>query len=112
MNAPGRHEPLHVAIVAPPWFTVPPRGYGGVENVCADLVSGLMDRGHTVTLVGAGESGTAGRFVATYDEPPSARLGEPLPEVLHAAAAACSTSGSGSPRRALGGSSYVATNRP
>ncbi len=88
MNAPGRHAPLHVAIVAPPWFTVPPRGYGGVENVCADLVSGLMERGHTVTLVGAGASGTQGRFVATYDEPPSARLGEPLPEVLHAAAAA------------------------
>ena len=88
MNAPGRNAPLHVAIVAPPWFTVPPRGYGGVENVCADLVGGLMDRGHTVTLVGAGASGTPARFVATYDEPPSARLGEPLPEVLHAAAAA------------------------
>lgn len=88
MNAPGRHAPLHVAIVAPPWFTVPPRGYGGVENVCADLVAGLMDRGHTVTLVGAGTSGTPARFVATYDKAPSARLGEPLPEVLHAAAAA------------------------
>ena len=88
MTAPGRHAPLHVAIVAPPWFTVPPRGYGGVENVCADLVTGLIDRGHTVTLVGAGASGTAAEFVTTYDEPPSARLGEPLPEVLHAAAAA------------------------
>ena len=88
MSAPGRHAPLHVAIVAPPWFTVPPRGYGGVENVCADLVTGLMGRGHTVTLVGAGASGTPGRFISTYDEPPSARLGEPLPEVLHSAAAA------------------------
>ncbi len=91
MHEPGSHQPtgpLRIAMVAPPWFTVPPHGYGGVENVCADLVAGLVDRGHEVTLIGAGASGTPGRFVATYDVPPSARLGEPLPEVLHAAAAA------------------------
>jgi glycosyltransferase involved in cell wall biosynthesis len=82
------HGALDIAIIAPPWFTVPPHGYGGVENVCSHLVAGLMRRGHDVTLVGAGESGTNARFVATYAEAPSARLGEPLPEVLHAAAAA------------------------
>lgn len=81
-------ESLRIAMIAPPWFTVPPQGYGGVENVCADLVDGLVARGHSVTLVGAGTSGTAARFVATYAEPPSARLGESLPEVLHSAAAA------------------------
>ncbi len=82
-------RPLRIAMIAPPWFTVPPRGYGGVENMCADLVDGLVDRGHEVTLIGAGPSGTrAGRFVATYADPPSARLGEPLPEVLHSATVA------------------------
>jgi glycosyltransferase involved in cell wall biosynthesis len=76
-------------MIAPPWFTVPPRGYGGVENVCADLVDGLVERGHQVTLIGAGVPGTrAGQFVATYTDPPSARLGEPLPEVLHSATVA------------------------
>jgi glycosyltransferase involved in cell wall biosynthesis len=76
-------------MLAPPWFTVPPRGYGGVENVCADLVDGLVARGHRITLIGAGRPGTrADGFVATYPEPPSARLGEPLPEVLHSAVAA------------------------
>lgn len=80
---------MHIAMVAPPWFTVPPHGYGGVENVCADLVDGLVARGHEVTLIGAGTPGTrAGRYVATYAEPPSARLGEPLPEVLHTASVA------------------------
>jgi glycosyltransferase involved in cell wall biosynthesis len=80
---------MRIAMIAPPWFTVPPRGYGGVENMCADLVDGLVDRGHEVTLIGAGQAGTrAGRFVPTYPEPPSGRLGEPLPEVLHTAAAA------------------------
>jgi len=88
MQGPGPQAALDVAIVAPPWFHVPPHGYGGVENVCADLVAGLLHRGHRVTLIGAGGDGTAARFVATYDEPPSGRLGEPLPEVLHAAAAA------------------------
>jgi glycosyltransferase involved in cell wall biosynthesis len=83
----GSQEALRIAMIAPPWFTVPPQGYGGVENVCADLVAGLVARGHSVTLVGAGADGTSADFVATYDEPPSARLGEPLPEVLHAAAA-------------------------
>jgi len=80
---------LHVAVVAPPWFRVPPSGYGGVESVCADLVDGLVAAGHAVTLVGAGGQGTrATRYVSTYDDPPSHRLGEPLPEVLHAARAA------------------------
>jgi glycosyltransferase involved in cell wall biosynthesis len=80
---------MRIAMIAPPWFTVPPRGYGGVENVCADLVDGLVARGHTVTLIGAGAPGTrANEFVSTYAEPPSGRLGEPLPEVLHSAAAA------------------------
>jgi len=84
----GSLAPLNIALIAPPWFTVPPHGYGGVENVCADLVEGLLARGHEVTLIGAGASGTRAPFVATYAEPPSSRLGEPLPEVLHAAAAA------------------------
>jgi glycosyltransferase involved in cell wall biosynthesis len=82
-------RPLRIAMIAPPWFTVPPEGYGGVENMCADLVDGLVDRGHEVTLIGAGKPGTrAGRFMTTYSEPPSGRLGEPLPEVLHTAAVA------------------------
>ena len=80
---------MRIAMIAPPWFTVPPQGYGGVENMCADLVDGLVDRGHEVTLIGAGKAGTrAGRFLSTYAEPPSGRLGEPLPEVLHSAAVA------------------------
>jgi glycosyltransferase involved in cell wall biosynthesis len=89
MTVPRSLRPLRIAMIAPPWFTVPPQGYGGVENMCADLVDGLVDRGHEVTLVGAGTPGTrAGRFLTTYAAPPSGRLGEPLPEVLHTAAVA------------------------
>ena len=87
-------RPLRIGIVAPPWFTVPPVGYGGIETMVAGLVDGLVSRGHHVTLVGAGVPGTgAQRYVATYPDPPSARLGEPVPEVLHAAAAAAALEG-------------------
>jgi glycosyltransferase involved in cell wall biosynthesis len=76
-------------MVAPPWFEVPPDGYGGIEAIVANLVDGLVQRGHEVCLVAAGSHGTrAQQFVAVYDEAQSTRLGDPLPELLHAAAAA------------------------
>jgi glycosyltransferase involved in cell wall biosynthesis len=75
-------------MVAPPWFEIPPRAYGGIEAVVADLAEALVARGHTVTLIAAGRNGTPAQFLRTYDEPPSERLGEPLPEVVHAAAVA------------------------
>lgn len=82
-------RPLRVAMVAPPWFELPPRGYGGIEAMCADLTDALVARGHDVTLIAAGRNGTrAHRMLRTYDMPQGRRLGEPLPEVLHSAAAA------------------------
>jgi glycosyltransferase involved in cell wall biosynthesis len=77
---------LHVAMIAPPYFDVPPTAYGGIEAVVADLVDALIDRDHEVTLIGAGRHRTrARRFLATYQRQPAERLGEPLPEVVHAA---------------------------
>ncbi len=82
-------KPLRIGMLAPPWFAVPPSGYGGIEAMVAGLVNGLVARGHHVVLVGAGEPKTAAqRFHAVFSDPPSQRLGEPMPEVLHAAAAA------------------------
>ena len=76
---------LGVALVAPPGFEAPPAGYGGIEALCAELARGLTDRGHAVTLVGAGRALTPAAFLATYAVPPSDRLGQPLPELIHAA---------------------------
>src|SRR5215831_3726211 len=77
---------LHVAMIAPPYFDVPPTAYGGVEAVVADLVDALIDRDHQVTLIGGGRHRTrAQRFLATYQRQPADHLGEPLPEVVHAA---------------------------
>ena len=55
-------ESLRVAMVAPPWFSIPPQAYGGIEAVVADLVDALSARGHQVTLVGVGRDRTPGRF--------------------------------------------------
>jgi glycosyltransferase involved in cell wall biosynthesis len=79
---------MRIAMVAPPWFCVPPKAYGGIESMVAELVDGLVERGHHVTLIGAGEPGTkAQEFIPVYPEPPSGRLGEAMPEVVQAAAA-------------------------
>jgi glycosyltransferase involved in cell wall biosynthesis len=80
--------PLRIGVVAPPWFEIPPKGYGGIEMVCADLVDALVDRGHDVLLVAAGDHGTRGRFVSTGPNADATRMGEGMPEVLHTAAAA------------------------
>lgn len=82
-------SPLRIGMVAPPWFELPPRGYGGTEAVVASLVDGLVDRGHEVVLVASGPHRTkATRYHRVYDLPPTGRLGEPAPEVVTAAEAA------------------------
>jgi glycosyltransferase involved in cell wall biosynthesis len=81
-------RPLRIGVLAPPWYEIPPRAYGGIESMCAWLVDGLVARGHKVTLVGAGRGRTRGRFLRTFERPPTRRLGESLPEALHAATAA------------------------
>ncbi len=77
---------LRVAMVAPPWYELPPTGYGGIESVCADLTDGLLARGVDVTLVGVGTNGTGARFVRTFAEPQHHRLGDTMPDAVHAAA--------------------------
>lgn len=45
-------ERLRVAIVAPPWYPVPPQGYGGIELVVFLLADELSRVGHEVTVFG------------------------------------------------------------
>jgi glycosyltransferase involved in cell wall biosynthesis len=78
---------LRVGMLAPPWYELPPGGYGGIEAMVYWLVQGLVERGHDLTVVSAGEDRTAARSHRTYPDAPSARIGEALPEVVHAAIA-------------------------
>ena len=82
----GPDRPLRIAMIVPPWYEVPPPGYGGLEQVCAALVDGLVALGQDVTLFGVGSwSGTRARFIATTPELQNDRLGQLLPELAHLA---------------------------
>ncbi|MDQ6920568.1 MAG: glycosyltransferase family 4 protein [Candidatus Dormibacteraeota bacterium] len=43
---------MRIALVAPPWFPIPPEGYGGIERVVYLLGKGLKQLGHDVTVFG------------------------------------------------------------
>jgi glycosyltransferase involved in cell wall biosynthesis len=47
---------VKILMDAGPWLAVPPRGYGGLENVVATLTSALRGRGHEIVLATVGES--------------------------------------------------------
>ena len=77
-------RPMRIAMIMPPWYEVPPAGYGGLERVCASLIDGLIARGHDVTLFGTGtRTGTRARFVSTNDQLQFPRLLEAMPELVH-----------------------------
>jgi glycosyltransferase involved in cell wall biosynthesis len=80
----SRPSTLRIAMVAPPWFEIPPTAYGGIEWMCYWLTEGLVARGHDVTFFGAGSRNTSATFVQTFADPPSHRLGEAYPDALQA----------------------------
>lgn len=81
-SAPG---PLRIAMVAPPWFSIPPGGYGGTETVIANLVEGLVARGDHVSLIASGKRGTSAQaFAQVFETPPSELIGDSLPELIAA----------------------------
>jgi glycosyltransferase involved in cell wall biosynthesis len=47
---------MRIALIAPPWLTVPPVGYGGTERVIDTLARALVDAGHDVVLLATGDS--------------------------------------------------------
>ena len=84
-----RPRPLRIAVVAPPWFEIPPHAYGGIELMVYNLVEGLVARGHDVTLIAAGASHTSARFRATFDRTPTGcgELRGGTVELIHASRA-------------------------
>src|SRR3989441_3643055 len=75
--------PVKIAILAPPWFAVPPTGYGGIEWIVWLLADGLADAGHDVTLFASGDSRTKAKLEWIYVEAPGERIGQTLPELRH-----------------------------
>ena len=77
---------MRIAVLAPAWFAVPPRGYGGIEWVVSLLADGLADAGHEVTLFASGDSRTRAKLESVYEQAPSRQIGKSLPELRHALA--------------------------
>jgi glycosyltransferase involved in cell wall biosynthesis len=53
---------MKIAVVSPMENALPPKGYGGVELVVANLVNELVDQGHDVTLYASGDSKTKAKL--------------------------------------------------
>jgi glycosyltransferase involved in cell wall biosynthesis len=75
---------VRIAVIAPPWYSVPPSGYGGIEWVVSLLADGLTDRGHQVTLFAPPGSETDARLVPPlWAVPPEELIGDPWYEASH-----------------------------
>ena len=84
----GYGEAMRLRLIAPPWYTVPPVGYGGIELVVALLAQELDLRGHEVTVVASGGSDPAGKLRSPLASPPDHGLiGDACFEAFHALSA-------------------------
>jgi glycosyltransferase involved in cell wall biosynthesis len=79
----GSHGRLRIGLISPVWFPVPPLRYGGTEAVVSLLADGLADAGHDVTLFASGDSLTRAKLSYVYEQAPSERIGQTLPELHH-----------------------------
>lgn len=86
LATPQAASALRIAMVAPPWIPVPPKGYGGIEIVVAALVRGLSEAGHEVVLYAApGSHSEYARVVPVLEEQRTERIGRARDEADHIA---------------------------
>ncbi|MHB8490927.1 MAG: glycosyltransferase family 4 protein [Solirubrobacteraceae bacterium] len=74
-------------MLAPPWISVPPPGYGGVESVVSALTEALVRLGHEVTLLCAPGSHSDARIVNLLDQAHPDEIERSLYEADHVARA-------------------------
>src|SRR5579862_2127442 len=74
---------LRIAMLAPPWISVPAAGYGGVESVVSTLTEALVRQGHEVTLFCAPGSVSSANVVGLLEESHPDEIERSLFEVDH-----------------------------
>jgi glycosyltransferase involved in cell wall biosynthesis len=62
----GLEIDMKIAHIAPPWIAIPPKNYGGTENVLYNLVEEQVRRGHDVTLLAPGDARTSAKLVSFF----------------------------------------------
>lgn len=82
-TAGASQAPLRIAMLAPPWISVPPPGYGGVESVVSTLTETLVRHGHDVTLFCAPGSVSGATVVTLLAEHHPHEIERSLFEVDH-----------------------------
>lgn len=76
---------MKIAMVLPPWFKIPPEGYGGIEVIVSLLADGLVDKGHEVTLCTVSRSSTKAHIFSLFDEEMKSYLDAPPSDFLNIA---------------------------
>src|SRR5205085_6641791 len=75
-----RNLNMRIAQIAPPWLPIPPKNYGGTENVLYNLVEAQVAQGHDVTLFAPGDARTSAKLVSFF---PRSLLEEGIPWTMH-----------------------------
>jgi glycosyltransferase involved in cell wall biosynthesis len=78
---------MRIAEVAPPWITLPPSGYGGIEMIVDLLARGLQERGHEVTLFAPEDSRSSAEVVSPLPAAGVGLIGDAWHEAYHAVSA-------------------------
>ena len=60
---------MKIAVIAPPFLSIPPVKYGGTEKIIYYLVEGLVKRGVDVTLFASGDSHTSATLFPVIEKP-------------------------------------------
>ena len=71
---------MRIAQIAPPWIAIPPKQYGGAENVIYHLIEEQVAQGHDVTLIAPGDAKTSAKLVSFY---PKSLLESGVPWTMH-----------------------------
>lgn len=74
---------MRIALLAPPWISVPPEGYGGTEWVVQQLADELTRRGHEVRLYATGDSHTGAELCALFPQQMPEDIGTTSLEARH-----------------------------
>lgn len=74
---------MRIGLMAPPWLSVPPEGYGGTEAVLDRLARGLQSAGQEVLLWTTGDSTCAVPTGYVFDRAQSDHIGIAALELRH-----------------------------
>jgi glycosyltransferase involved in cell wall biosynthesis len=61
-----KEKKVRIAHIAPPWITIPPKNYGGTENVLYTLIEEQIAQGHEVTLFAPSDARTSAKQISFF----------------------------------------------